>query len=112
VIAELIQNESWRGRRLVLQRNPTVTEAKSAHVVFVSRTEQARWPFLRTQLAGRSILTVSDGDDFARQAGMVQFAIDRNKLRLTVNVAAAKAAHVQISSQVLQLASVVAKSSE
>jgi len=107
VIAELLKNESWRNRRLVLQRNPSPGDAKSAQVVFVSRTEQARWPFLRSQFAGRPILTVGDAEDFARQAGVVQLTIEHNKLHLAVNLNAARAAHLQISSKVLRLAEVI-----
>jgi hypothetical protein len=106
-LADLVQNEAWRGRQIVIERNPLVADAKSAHVVFISRTEQARWPFIRGQLAGKPVLIVSDADDFARDGGTVQFTIERNKLRLVVNLTAARAAQLQISSRVLRLAEVI-----
>lgn len=112
IIADLMQKESWRGRRFALQRNPTPAEARAAHVVFVARTEETRWPFLRSQFAGRPVLTVGDADDFAEQAGIVQLGIVRNKLHLTVNLAAARAAKLQISSKVLRLAEVIGAGSD
>lgn len=107
VLADLIRNETWKGRKLMLQNNPTPNEAKSAQVVFVSRTEETRWPFLHEQFDGRAILTVSDAENFATEAGMVQFSIERNKLHLTVNLKTLRAVRLQLNSAVLRLATVI-----
>jgi hypothetical protein len=112
VIADLIPKESWHGRKLALRSNPPVADATTCHVVFVSRTEQTRWDFMRGQFAGRPILTVGDGDDFAAQGGAVQLSIERGKLHLTVNLAAARAARLQISPKVLALAEVIGANAE
>lgn len=108
----LIKGENWRGRPVMLDLNPSLPSTKTWHVVFVSRTEQERWPYLQKQLAGRPILTVGDADGFARDAGMVQFTLEQGKVRLTVNLAALRAAGLQISSAVLQLATVIGASPE
>jgi hypothetical protein len=67
---------------------------------------------MRGQFAGRPILTVGDGDDFAAQGGAVQLSIERGKLHLTVNLAAARAARLQISPKVLALAEVIGANAE
>ena len=56
---------------------------------------------------GRPILTVGVEEGFAQQGGVVQFAVDRNKLRLVVNLRSARANGITISSKVLRLAEVI-----
>lgn len=107
VLSDLAQNETWRGRRLVLRQISTIPEAHSCHVVWIARSEQSRWPALVAQFARQAILTVSDEPNFARSGGIVQFSIERNKLHLLVNLAAARGCGVQISSKVLRLAEVI-----
>jgi hypothetical protein len=107
LLQSFIENESWHGRRLVLEHYASPSQAKNCHVLYVDQSEHARWPSLRRQFAGRAVLTVCDAPTFARQGGIVQLGIERNKLKLTVNLAAARAGELTISSKVLRLADVV-----
>jgi hypothetical protein len=58
-------------------------------------------------LKGRSVLTVGDVTDFSRQGGVVRFFNENNKIRIRINLEAAKAANLTISSKLLRLADVV-----
>jgi len=51
------------------------------------------------RLKGRSILTVGDIDGFAKQGGMIRFITEKNKVRFRINLEAAKAAKLTISSK-------------
>ena len=55
----------------------------------------------------RSVLTVSDIDRAAERGAVIQFTNERNRLRLRINVAAAKAAGLTISSKLLRPAEIV-----
>lgn len=107
LIPSFVSNESWHGRRLVIERYQSADQVKDCHVLFVGQSEHAAWPALRSRLSGKPVLTVCDRETFARDGGVVQFGIERNKLRLTVNLGAARAAGLTISSKVLRLAEVV-----
>ncbi len=107
VLETLIQNERWQGRPVTIEKYTTVAQVKQCHVFFLGQTEHSRWAALHPQFAGRAVLTVCDAENFARRGGVVQFGIDRNKLKLTVNLAAARSADLIISSKVLRLAEVV-----
>jgi hypothetical protein len=50
---------------------------------------------------------VSDIDRAAERGAIIQFTSDRNRLRLRINVAAAKAAGLTISSKLLRPAEIV-----
>lgn len=110
-IADLLpafaETETWNGRKVVVRGVTTAGAAAGCHVVFVGRSAQATWTQLRPDFSRRPILTFSEADDFARHGGIVQLAIARNRLHLVINVAAARAAGITISSKVLRLAEVV-----
>jgi hypothetical protein len=50
---------------------------------------------------------VSDADRFAERGGMIRFVTDRNRIRLQLNLTAAEAAHLTISSKLLRVAEIV-----
>jgi len=58
-------------------------------------------------LKGRSILTVGEMEGFALRGGMIELFTERNRVRFRVNLVAAKAANLRISSKLLELAEVV-----
>jgi hypothetical protein len=107
LLDDFVANETWQGRRISLRRLSTPAEGRDCHVLYVERSEHARWPALASQFSKRAILTVSDSDLFARRGGVVQLAIERNKLRLIVNLKVARACGLTISSKVLRLANVI-----
>ena len=53
-------------------------------------------------------LTVSDVDGFAERGGIIQLTTESGKIRLKINVIAAKASNLVISSKLLRSAEIVA----
>jgi len=105
---ETVREEMVNGHPLKVQRFHSVDEIKICHVLFISRAGTGRPEQVLSRLKGRSILTVGDTEDFTKQGGMIRFAVEKNKLRLKINIAAAKAANLTIRSKLLRLADVVA----
>jgi hypothetical protein len=103
----LLANETWQGRKFILQRLSNPADARFCHALYVAPSEHNRWLAVAPQLARLPILTMSDAEGFARRGGLVQFAIERNKLRLTVNLSATRTSGITISSKVLRLATVL-----
>jgi hypothetical protein len=104
--------EQWQNRPIMVKRYATPAEVKDCHVLYVDRSSHERWPSIRSLFTGRPILTVSDAEKFAREFGIVQLDIERNKLRLVVNIGAARISGVKISSKVLRLAEVIGEQNE
>jgi hypothetical protein len=105
LLEEFLAHETWRGRQISLRRLASPIEARTCHVVYVA--EQRRWGTLSRQIAGLPVLTVSDAENFAHQGGMIQFAMQRKKLRLVVNLRATRDCGLTISSKVLRFADVI-----
>ncbi len=107
VLHQLVQTSEWRGHPVVVEQVAGALGAKRCHVLYLASSEHTAWARLRTALANTPVLTVCAWPDFARAGGIVQLGMERNRLRLTINLRALKAAGLAMSSQVLRLAEVV-----
>jgi hypothetical protein len=104
---ETIRGESVNNRHLLVRRYHGVQDVDTCHILFVSREEQGNLPQILDHLKGRSILTVSDADHFASLGGIIRFVTDHNRIRLRINLDAAKAANLTLSSKLLRPAQIV-----
>jgi hypothetical protein len=104
ILDEVVRGEVIRNRKLIVQRYARPEEVKTCHVLFISRSETGRLDQLLASLKGRNILTVGESGGFTQQGGMIGFATERNKIRLRINLTAAKEAGLIISSKLLRVA--------
>jgi hypothetical protein len=104
---DVVAGEIVRNRPLTVRRYRSVEEIDRCHILFISPSESNRLDRIMAALAHRSILTVGDTKDFTSQAGVIGFELWQRRLRLRINVAAAKAAGLTISSKLLRQAVVV-----
>jgi hypothetical protein len=104
---EIVRGERVNNRPLTVQRYSRVEDIKICHVLFISRSEEDRLEQILASLKYRKILTVSDDEGAARRGVMIRFVTEQRKIRLRVNLEAAKAANLTISSKLLRLAEIV-----
>jgi hypothetical protein len=107
---ETVRGERVSGRPVAVQYYRRVDEIRTCHVLFISRSEEGRLDQILNRLKDRSILVVSDVDDFSRRGGMIRLATVQNRIRLVINPDAARAANLTISSQLLRSAELVTPS--
>ena len=103
---DLTQSETASRRKLKIERSRRFTEVQNCHILFIDQSESANLDEILRKCRGKPILTVSDIDGFSRRGGMIEFITDEKekKIRLRINVSAAKDAHLAISSKLLKLA--------
>jgi YfiR/HmsC-like len=104
---EAVRGETVANHPLAVRRYRAVVEIKGCHILFVSRQEQGRLSGILDSLKGQSVLTVSDAEGFASHGGMIRFVTDRNRIRLRINLEAARAANLTLSSKLLRPAQIV-----
>jgi hypothetical protein len=104
---ETVQGETAAGRPLVIRRYRRVDEIDACHVLFISQSESARLDAVLSSLGSRSILTVGDAENYARRGVMIRFMEANKKLRLRINLDAARTAGLVISSKLLRNAEVI-----
>lgn len=104
---DLVSGEKVHDRPLVIHRFKRVADLGECHLLFISRSDPATLEKALAILKGRSVLTLSDADTFTRLGGMVRFATENGKIRLKINVEAAKACGLTISSKIIRPATIV-----
>jgi hypothetical protein len=105
-LTDLIDGEKVGGRPLTLQWVNTRVEMKNCHILFLHEDESERFITVR-QIQSKGILTVSDGEDFAAQGGMISLVRDSNRVRLVINRNTVDAARLRISAKLLRLAKLI-----
>jgi len=106
-LEETVRGEKVNNRPLVIERYRRAEEIRICHILFISRSEADRLEKIFAELKGRNILTVGDFDGFTKSGGMMRFVTEKNKTRLRINLEAAKAARLTISSKLLRPAEII-----
>ena len=95
--------------RVIAVEQIAIIDENSARcdLVFVSRSEAERITELLAELDGKPVLTISDLPRFAERGGIVELQNRDNRVGFEINVAAYKRAGLVVSSQLLQLATLI-----
>lgn len=109
---ELIKGERINGRPVEVRRISRLEDTRACLILYVSPSERERIPSLIRTLRerpapGKSTLLVGDTPDFAEIGGTIQFFTENGKIRFVINMDAAEAAGLKISSRMLALAKVL-----
>jgi hypothetical protein len=104
VLDNTFSGKSVKGRSFVVKRLTADQYLKSCHLLFVPASEKRHQRDLLNKLRGAPVLTVGETYDFRDHAGVVQFVLKDNTVGFNINLNAAKAGRLHISSNVLRQA--------
>jgi hypothetical protein len=104
---DTIRGERIAQRSMVVKRYRRLDDIDVCHILFISKSEGSKVSEILVRLQGRNVLSVSDADNFGRRGGMIRFVVEHNHVRLRVNLQAAKAAGLTISSKLLRVVDIV-----
>jgi hypothetical protein len=102
-----LQGRTINRRDLLPLRITWPDEIHGYHILFVCSSESKVAPAVVKSLENESILTVGETEGFGRQGGMINFYLEKNKVRFEINLNATDKAHIKISSQLLSLARII-----
>lgn len=104
---DTIQDETVGNKRLVIKHLNRHQHLESCHLLFISGSEEADLAQIVKSIRGLSILSVADTKGFAQQGVIINFYIDRNKVRFEINVDAANRSGLRISSKLMKLGRII-----
>jgi YfiR/HmsC-like len=93
--------------RSVYELQRTLGSQKECQILYVSSSEMPHLGEAIQMLKGVPVLTIGETPGFAKNGGIINLILEDNKVRFEVNVEAAKAADLNISSRLLALARIV-----
>jgi hypothetical protein len=102
-----VKGRSVDGHELRVVSIEAADPLRSCHVVDLSALAPRARMQVVSDLQGAPVLTVAEGQDFARQGGIAELYVEDNRMRFAVNLGAARRAHLQLSAKLLSLATIV-----
>jgi hypothetical protein len=94
-------------RKIVLRRYAELDDVRPCHLLFVPHGERRHIGELVERLGTEGVLYVSESKGLARKGSVINFYLERKKVRFEVNTDAAKRGKLRISSSLLKLARIV-----
>ena len=82
-------------------------EGAGCQALFITPAAPGVWQELRTEIAGRPVLTICESPGFCEQGGMLNLYEEDNRIRFEANPAAADLAGLKLRSTLLTLATIV-----
>lgn len=107
-LERLAYGKAVNGKKIVVRRLAHDSDLKACQVVFMGASEAKNSASVLERLRGASILTVGETNGFSQHGGVVNLMLSEGRIRFEVNPHAAERAHLQISSRLLSLATIVA----
>ena len=84
--------------------HPEIDRIKQCDLLFICSSEHQYIEDILNPIRRELILTIADTQDFVESGGVINFIIDKNKVRFEINTAAAHRAKLKIRSKLLRLA--------
>jgi len=102
-----IEGKQVQGRELRVRRGVKPDEMKACHVLFVPEGEARGVAELLRAVGALPVLTIGEPEGFAAAGGGIGFVNRDERVQFEINPAAMERAHLQVSSQLLRLATIV-----
>jgi hypothetical protein len=107
VLDDAARTQRVGDRPIQVKRVGTRDELSAYHVVFISSSEEKQLGTIVKRLERTHALTVSDIERFCSGGGVIGFVSERSRVRFEINVAAADAHSLKVSTRLMALASKV-----
>jgi hypothetical protein len=104
ILQSVVQNENVNGQPVRILQFDRAADARLCAIAYMGSSEASRIEKDLAALEGSGALTVSDVPRFTDRGGMIQFVLQNNRVRFTVNRSPAERAHLALSSELLKVA--------
>lgn len=105
-LEQVVRNEKIRNRPFKIVYFPDAASVKKCHILYFPQGTPAPSPRLFADWQNQRILTIGENEDSLRNGGIIRFVTER-KIGLRINLKAARASGLSISSKLLRLAEIV-----
>jgi hypothetical protein len=106
-IDDVVRGESIGPHSLVVRRLKKPGESSDCKILFIGRSESERLGDALAAVQGQSVLTVTDIEGAEKQGAIIVLFNDNNRIRMRINLAAAKSQQLVLSSKLLRPAEVI-----
>lgn len=101
---KIAQTKTIQGRRIIIQKMPTIEELQPCHILFISRSipleQQAA---IINKMRNKSALLVGEVPGFAEHGGGINFYLEGGTVRFEINVEAIRQEKLMLDAKLLNL---------
>lgn len=109
LLASIYQKKKIRNKKVSITLLDNPREAAGCHLLFIAESENKHLREILATTRDKPILTVGDGEGFARQGILINFFIRDGRLCFEINESAAADTKLKISHLLLEAAKIVYK---
>lgn len=106
-IDDILRGQTIEGRAVTVVRVRQLADVRNCQIAFISPTEKSRLQDILQSVRGRNVLLVGESPGFAAAGGAIQFRMQNDRVRFSINLEAAERAGLRISSKLLSLATII-----
>lgn len=100
----VFNGKSVLGRRIAVENRPYLASSASCRVLFIGETGARPSVDWLRDMTGQAVLTVSEGEDFLADGGVISLNRVGSRIAFDVNLTAMRRSNLRIGSQLLRLA--------
>ena len=104
---ELLRGRTAAGHPIQMKRLKPGEDPKACHIIFIPAGDNRIAARILAAIKGASILSIGESKGFADLGGIINLALEGNRLRFEINLDAAAQTRLRISSKLLSLAKIV-----
>ena len=104
---DVVRGEAVNRHPLAVERYAAVADIRDCQILFIPALELVHLEAILAALKGRSVLTVTDAEGPAPRGVIIGLLKQDNRIRLRIDLEAAKASNLTISSKLLRPAEIV-----
>ena len=106
-LEDLVRTRTIKGRKIVLRRVRSGAPLGLCHLLFIANSEYARLGELLAATAGRAVLTIGDGEKFAKEGAHIGVYNKGGRLSFEINLKESRRSGLVVSSKLMRLAAIV-----
>lgn len=106
-LEDLARTRAIKGRPVLLRHIQPGSPPGVCHLLFIAGGDYGRLVEILASVKGRAVLTVGDGEKFARNGAHVGLYRKGGRLRFEINLGASRKSGLVVSSKLLRLAAAV-----
>lgn len=93
-----------KGRKVAVRNLSAMDDVRNCHVVFLGSADRDRWGQIRKNIAGASVLTISDEEVVTPEGVIIALSSETSRVVFDIDTRVARQARLVISSKLLRLA--------
>jgi hypothetical protein len=107
VLVRTVRGQSIGGHALEVRPSQDSGAWRACNLLFIGDADTSRSAGASDAVKSQPVLTVSDGNGFAKAGGIIELYVEGGRMRFAINVDAAERSGLRISSRLLGLAKVI-----